>query len=707
MSQWKRTWKKNKNDMQQEDEAVKMKNKMRKLRKKRENPQNIVEFENIYERPQSSNSIIEGMEDKDRPLEDIKDRVNDMTDRWSDGLDPSKIKDPISGLENQFEDILGSMDNLQDFGSTFESVGKDFVDAGKGVASGASTLKNVFDFDQKSIQGSINKASDSVESVTSIIKNIIGIFGQKLAAFRVYAQILMLKANRYVKKTITRMANALTQNTATQEEIDIFQDQTQKFITLLLVWYFVYNWYYIIFFLEDDDNIRYEFDVNYLKKISKYLYGFFGPGLKPIEKFNQGVLYCGNLKNYLNTSVIMILMFIVFYTLVQNNFQTSLLKDFFSAMNGKSTSSLLSLFTMCVVLWYSFSWFFGDMSKGNFEAGKLFVDAYPGGVWSIAFACVMFVLAFLGYFLWIMSVNIPMGVVMITGYLVLYTFFGVLFYEGFNFVNIFTGISDSVTPISPDLTAEACKPDPEFLTFDWFQYKIQQLVEFIKNLMSFASVSMFEILIILLLLGGIGVYRKNWTSATSSKVGMGPYTANNLSGVFKNLFAWLILINLMIIIIMVIFLVKKYKLLTDLNVGDGSDLAAKDQTMRSRMASNNSSFKSSDPAVSMRAKNRIQAQKKIFNNANEDSGNENIPETQKNDAINEDKTDIPSQESEESEESKESEEKTETPSQESEESEESEKSEEKNEIPLEENKENEEREEKTETPLGENETNEK
>tara|TARA_E500000178_G_C16901463_1_gene698292 strand:- start:24 stop:1103 length:1080 start_codon:yes stop_codon:yes gene_type:complete len=359
---------------------------------------------------------------------------------------------------------------------------------------------------------------------------------------------------------------------------------------------------------------------------------------------------------------------------------------------------------MCVVLWYSFSWFFGDMSKGNFEAGKLFVDAYPGGVWSIAFACVMFVLAFLGYFLWIMSVNIPMGVVMITGYLVLYTFFGVLFYEGFNFVNIFTGISDSVTPISPDLTAEACKPDPEFLTFDWFQYKIQQLVEFIKNLMSFASVSMFEILIILLLLGGIGVYRKNWTSATSSKVGMGPYTANNLSGVFKNLFAWLILINLMIIIIMVIFLVKKYKLLTDLNVGDGSDLAAKDQTMRSRMASNNSSFKSSGPAVSMRAKNRIQAQKKIFNNAKEDSGDENIPETQKNEALNEDKTDIPSQESEESEES---EEKTETPSQESEEIE---KSEEKNEIPLEENEENEEneeREEKTETPLEENETNEK
>ena len=694
MSQWKRTWKKNKNDIDEEDEAVKMKNKMRKLRKKRENPRNIVEFENIYERPQSSNSIIEGMEDKEGPLEDIKEKVDDVTNRWSDALDPSKIKDPITGLENQFENILGSMDNLQEFGSTFESVGKGFADAGKDVASGATALKNVFDIDQKSIQGSINKASGSVESVTSIIKKVINIFGQKLAAFRIYTQILILKANRYVKKTITRMANALTQNTATQEEIDIFQDQTQKFITLLLVWYFVYNWYYIIFFLEDGDNIRYKFDVNYLKTISKYLYGFFGPGLKPIEKFNQGVLYCANLKKYLNTSVIMILLFIIFYTLVQNNFQTALLKDFFSAMNGKSTPSLLSLFTMCVVLWYSFSWFFGDMSKGNFEASKLFVDAYPGGVWSIAFACVMFVLAFLGYFLWIMSVNIPMGVVMLTGYLVLYTFFGVMFYEGLNFANIFTGISDSVSPISPDLTAEACKPDPAFLSFEWFQYKIQQFVDFIKKLLGFASVSMFEILIILLLLGGIGVYRKNWTSATSGKVGIGTYTATNLGAVFKNLFAWLIVINLMIIIIMVIFLVKKYKLLTDLDTGDGSDLAAKDQTMRSRMASNNSSFKSSGPAVSMRAKNRIQAQKQAFNNAKEDSVEETPPKTEEN----EETTETPSEESEVSEE------KTEPPSEESEvseektehPSEESKASEEKTEPPSEESKASE---EKTEPPI--------
>ena len=614
MTKWKKTWKNNNNNIESVDETVKMKNKIKKIRKKYENPRNIVEFENIYERPQPSSSIIEGMEDKnDSTLENIKDSVDVTTQRFSTAFDPTKTKDPITGLEDKLSNIGTALDDLQGLGADFESMGQNILDAGKDLAGGtegtAQVFKNIFDFDQKSIQSAINEASTTVEAVTNIIKFVINLFGQKLAALRLQIQIFLLKANKYVKQTITRMANALTDNTATQKEIDIFQEQTQKFITLLLVWYFVYNWYYIIFFLEDSDNIRYSFKIGNLKAISTYLYGFFGPGLKPIEIFNGAVISCQNLKKYVNTSVIMILMFLIFFTLVQNDFQTSLLKDFFGALNGKPTPSILSLFNICVVLWFSFSWFFGKMSRGNFEASKLFVDAYPGGVWSIAFACVIFVLAFLGYFLWVMNVNIPMGMTLLSGYLVLYTFFGVFFYEGFNCFNIFTGISDSITPISPDLTAEACKPDPPFLSFDWFYYKIVQFVDFLKSMLSFASASMFEILILLTLLGGISIYRKEWANSGIGKVGVGAFSSTNLSSIFKYLFTWLILINVVLIIIMVIFMVKKYKMLTELNVGDGGDLASKDQTLRSRMASKNSSFKSDGPAISSRAQNRIQAQR--------------------------------------------------------------------------------------------------
>ena len=614
MSKWKKSWKQNNNNdanIIPIDETVTLKNKMKKIREKRENPKNIVEFENIYEPPQPSSSIIEGMEDKkDGTLDDSNDNI---TNRFAVAFDPDKTQDPITGLENQLSGVGTALDDLQGLGGDFESMGQDLANAGKGIATGvegtAGVFKNVFDFDKKSIQSAVNEASSTVEAVTNIIKFVINIFGKKLTALRLQIQIFLLKANKYVKQTITRMANALTGNTATDKEIETFQSQAQKFITLMLVWYFVYNWYYIIFFLEDSDNIRYSFKIGNLKAISTYLYGFFGPGLKPIEIFNSMVVYCQNLKKYANTSVIMIIMFLVFFILVQNDFQTSLLKDFFGALSGKPTPSILSLFNMGVVLWFSFSWFFGKLSHGNFDATKLFVDAYPGGVWSIAFACVMFVLAFLGYFLWIMNVNMPMGMTLLSGYLVLYTFFGVFFYEGFNCFNIFTGISDSITPISPDLTAEACKPDPQFLSLDWFYNIMIQFVNFLKSIASFASASMFEILILLTLLGGISIYRKEWSTASVGKVGIGAFSSTNLSSVFKHLFAWLILINVVLIIIMLIFLVKKYKMLTDLDVGDGSDLAAKDQTLRSRMASKNSSFKSDGPAISSRAQNRIQAQR--------------------------------------------------------------------------------------------------
>ena len=240
--------------------------------------------------------------------------------------------------------------------------------------------------------------------------------------------MFILKSNKYVKQTIVRISNALTQNTATEKEIEIFQDQTQKFITLLLVWYFVFNWYYIIFFLEEEDNVRYKFQfTKSLMKASKWIYGFFGVGIKPFELFNQLLLKLSVLKDYCYTSVLMILLFFVFHQLVQNNFQISLLKDFFNALSGKAGSSLISLFCMIVVLYHSCEWFFGsqfDKGKptGFIEMTKLVIDGASGGVWTGAFSAVCFVVALLGYFMWTMSVSVPMSTVLISGYLVLYTF---------------------------------------------------------------------------------------------------------------------------------------------------------------------------------------------------------------------------------------------------------------------------------------------
>jgi hypothetical protein len=286
----------------------------------------------------------------------------------------------------------------------------------------------------------------------------------------------------------------------------------------------------------------------------------------------------------------MILLFFVFYQLVQNNFQISLLKDFFNALSGKAGSSLISLFCMIVVLYHSCEWFFGsqfDKGKptGFIEMTKLVIDGASGGVWTGAFSAVCFVVALLGYFMWTMSVSVPMSTVLISGYLVLYTFFGILFYEGFNCFSIFAGITSSVDSIPPDLTPEACQPSSPFLTFAWFYETGVYILQMLARLANFASVNMFEILILLSLIGGISVYKNNWNSAADGKIGVGDFTLQNIGDVFKHLFLWLIIINVGLIALFLFILFKKWKLQFSSDETMSQDLSKQVQTKRTSLGS--------------------------------------------------------------------------------------------------------------------------
>ena len=160
---------------------------------------------------------------------------------------------------------------------------------------------------------------------------------------------------------------------------------------------------------------------------------------------------------------------------------------------------------------------------------------------------------------------------------------GVFVYEGFNCFNIIAGINDTIDTIKPDLTDAACKPE-----FEWSKIP-RYIYDWTSRMITYASVNMFEIIIILTLLGGIGVYRKQWTTAAAGKVGSifsGPFSIQES---FKHLFTWLILINVLIVILMCMNLYNKYKLITGIAAGgDGiTDITKTDQTMRSRMAALN------------------------------------------------------------------------------------------------------------------------
>lgn len=600
MTKWNKQWSDNKKTEEYAKKSI-----------KKENPKQIPEFENLYDRPQSSNSVeisqvggIEGfhvneyLEDVKKPKKmkkkseekdkkknqenDVKQELERLMNRTGGVFSASgtDIDKSINSLSNNLEQSVDSLSQLQNINSSFSGMGN--IDATKDASK-------PMEIDKGNLQKTLDSVTTSVKSVTNIITYLIGIMGKQLQIGRTKIQLFLLKSNKYVKETILRMANALTQNTATEVEVNIFQDQAQKFITLLLVWYFVYNWYYIIFFLEDDDNIRYKLEFGDLRKVSKYFYGFFGPALKPLELLNKGITSLSIVKTHkkygLYTGVIMIIMFFIFYVLVEYNFQTALLQDFFAAINGTSTISILSICNIAVVIIFATMWFFGGMDDGNLEMSKLLLDGMKGGVWTLFFSIVMFVLAFIGYYMWIVAVNVPMGMVMLTGYLVLYTFCGVLFYEGFNMFNIYAGISESLETASPDLTEEPCKPNSPFLTFMWFKETFAWILDTLNRLVSFFSTNMFEVIILLTLIGGLGVYRSEWSNAMEGKAGIGVSSATNLSSVFKNLFAWLIIINILLIVFFGMFLYNKWKLLSDMNTMMKGDISMSNQTARSRMAS--------------------------------------------------------------------------------------------------------------------------
>ena len=320
MSKWNKNWSSEKTSRElklAENDNVNgdiqfIKKKMKSIRKKRENPKNIPVFENIYERPQSS--IIEGMQGNDlektskdtskKVASGTKDSAKDVNDseigqnirdevkattqkigkRWTNAMQPKNFTDPIANLENDLSSSLDNLSNLQnitDIGSSLKDLGN--VNQ---FASTADNIKDTFKVDKKGIEKVMNEVSGSMKSLSIVFSGIFAMLAQRVHQFKIYIQLFILRINKYIDETLTKIANALTQNTATEKEIEIFKDQAQKFSTMMLVWYFVYNWYYIIFFIEKEDNILYQFDTNKLKSYNTYLYGAFGPACRVLESFN-------------------------------------------------------------------------------------------------------------------------------------------------------------------------------------------------------------------------------------------------------------------------------------------------------------------------------------------------------------------------------------------------------------------------------------
>ena len=640
MSKWIKKWSDDKNtynedEIEPNDDIHILKKKMRKMRKKHDNPKNIPIFEDIYNPPQSSN-IIEGMVgndlenntgDSDKNVDNEKigkvigDKIKDTVDlkkigkNWSNNVKSIAVSDPIADLENKLSD---SLDNLSSFGD-ISSLGDSFKNLSginaKGFEDLGENIEDEFKIDTKGIKKVISEITSSMKTLSMVFAGVFKQLAERISQYKIYIQLYILKINKHIDVMLTNIANALTQNTATVKELEVFKGQAQQFTTMMLVGYFVYNWYYIIFFLEKEDNVLFTFNTDKLKKTNTYLYGAFGPACRVIENFNNVILSFGALKNnkFFNVPIpiIMILLFIIFFILVANGFQSSIITTFFDSMRGKSSTSILSLLSIVIVVYYSLAWFFGSTINGNMEMTSIVSKQQT--IFSICFFLVLFILALIVYVMWTVTVNIPLSMFFISTYLALYTFFGIAFYEGFNAGSIITGITNSIDIIEPDFTADGCTPkDVSIGSWVWFKGLFPRCMDFLIEIVNYSAVNMFEILIFLMLLGGIGLYRKEWASAIEGKVGMGNseggiMSPNGIKNIFKQLFVWLVIINVLLLIILGIFLYKKFKTMRELTAGSVgvTHNAAAEQTSRSLMASKNPNMRSSGPKLNRRALDRI------------------------------------------------------------------------------------------------------
>ena len=113
---------------------------------------------------------------------------------------------------------------------------------------------------ESNIYGKVNLNFLDFKALSKTLGTMLKEFGQLIQYFfqltlsyliliKSSIELFVLNFNKYLNTTLEKIANALTNNTATKTEISTFQQETSRFLMLIMVWMIVYNWFYICFYL--------------------------------------------------------------------------------------------------------------------------------------------------------------------------------------------------------------------------------------------------------------------------------------------------------------------------------------------------------------------------------------------------------------------------------------------------------------------------
>ena len=193
MGKWNRKWDK-KSKTKQTQESIDIDNlteKMTKIYKKKlENPTQIEEFEDIYQRPQPSN-IIEGMED-DTDTNVVKETGENVKKFIK------KVPNPINMLEN---DLSNAFDGLSNFGDFDMDISNLFTDIGNPLddLSGEDFLSNSGKT-SKNFKNTVEEVSGSMLTLSRMLSNVFNNIGNAMLIIKTQIVDLCYDLIRFYEK---------------------------------------------------------------------------------------------------------------------------------------------------------------------------------------------------------------------------------------------------------------------------------------------------------------------------------------------------------------------------------------------------------------------------------------------------------------------------------------------------------------------------
>jgi molecular chaperone GrpE (heat shock protein) len=449
-------------------------------------------------------------------------------------------------IKGKLDALQGDIDN-QKIKKTEGISASDLSTPGGSQGTNTSTIKVVGLGDQLK-----KKMKEAVEQIKNILNFIMKNLAKqmKYAAEKLKEFFVKFRDNfNYVMITI---ANALTHNNASVDEIRVFSSETMKFTTVLFTYVFLYNWYFLMFHNEDPE---FRYTINVKEQVfdrSRVLYAFFGPSLRAVEMVDWILLEkIPMIKNYITSKpILFFLLAIAFFVLVLGNFQMSMLTSFLKALTFSPDQTILSILTSIIVLGYGLKFI-------CYDAGILGAIGGSGSGIIIILGGLMFLLLFIFYVLFIASFAGPLGVLLVNTYIVVYSFLAILIYKG---SGAFTTINEIFKDVSGLSTGEEEEgqdgESPGVIT---------RIGNFITKYVKFINMFLVELLIIMILLFGINTYTSQYGSITFDKTTS--INKNSISApvnsAFTRLFTWLIIFNTLLIVFVIVRMVSKYYKLTD------------------------------------------------------------------------------------------------------------------------------------------------